>query len=285
MFANYLVGLREGLEASLVVVILLAHLVRTDRRALVRYVWLGVALAIGVSLLLGAVLTFGPRGLTFQAQEIIGGTLSIVAVGLVTWMILWMAGAARGLAGELKVKIDGAAALGRGALIAVAALAVGREGLETALFLWAATQAATQAGNPVTAPLLGALLGLLTAAALGVLIYRGALKLNLATFFAWTGAILVFVAAGVLAYAVHDLQEGGVLPGLHTLAFDVSQTLAPTSLAATILKGVFNIAPAMTVLEVVTWVAYVAVVLPLFLRRIRRPSPTSAVGAPAATHH
>src|SRR4051794_30210521 len=195
MLANYLVGLREGLEASLVVVILVAHLVRTGRRELLASIWTGVVAAVAVSLAFGALLTFGPRGLTFQAQETIGGSLSIVAVGFVTWMVLWMATAARGLSKELKGRLDAAALAGRGSLVLVAMLAVGREGLETALFLWAATRAASAGGESAGVPLIGALLGLLTAVVVGWLFYRGALRLNLGRFFAWTGGFLVLVAA------------------------------------------------------------------------------------------
>ena len=145
MLANYLIGLREGLEASLVVVILIAYLVKTDRRQLLPRIWVGDRASPSlVSLAFGALLTFGPRRLTFEAQEAIGGILSIVAVGFVTWMVFWMAGHARGLSGELQGKVDTAAEAGWASLAFVAFLAVGREGLETALFLWSATQAATE---------------------------------------------------------------------------------------------------------------------------------------------
>jgi high-affinity iron transporter len=279
MLANYLIGLREGLEATLVVVILVAYLVKSDRTSLLGRIWAGVAIAVGVSLAFGALLTFGPRGLSFEAQEAIGGTLSIVAVGFVTWMVMWMARSARNLSGDLKGRVDKAAAAGGAAsLVLVAMLAVGREGLETALFLWAATAAA----DSTTGPLVGAALGIGTAVVLGYLFYRGAVKINLSKFFTWTGAILILVAAGVLAYGIHDLQEAGLLPGLNSLAFDVSGAVPPGSFVGTILKGTLNFSPATTWLQAMVWVIYVAVTMTLFFRQIgrsHRPAPASAVPA------
>lgn len=281
MLGNYLIGLREGLEAALVVSILVAYLVRTERRALLPWVWTGVAAAVAVSLVLGAALTYGPRGLSFEAQEVIGGTLSIVAVGFVTWMVFWMASAARTISGELRGQVDRAVAAGRRAVVVVAALAVGREGLETALFLWAATRA-TSGAEPTWVPLLGAALGIATAVAVGWAVYRGALRINLSLFFRVTGALLVVVAGGVLAYGVHDLQEAGVLPGLTTLAFDVSHVIPPASWYGTVLKGVFNFSPATTVLEAVVWVAYVVPTMWLFLRA-SSPSRPTRTGATVPT--
>ncbi len=280
MLANYLIGLREGLEAALVVSILVAYLVKTDRRHLLGRIWAGVAVAVGASLAFGALLTFGPRGLTFEAQELIGGSLSIVAVCFVTWMIFWMARAARGIAGELRGRIDDAAEGSAWSLAVVAVLAVGREGLETALFLWAATQAGTRDAGagaaPTWEPLLGAGLGLATATALGYLLYRGAIRINLTRFFTWTGAFLILVAAGVLSYGVHDLQEAGFLPGLHTIAFDVSDTIAPGTWYATVLKGVLNFSPVTTRLEALAWVLYAVSTMALFLRSVRRRATTPA---------
>ncbi|MCW2756780.1 MAG: iron transporter [Nocardioidaceae bacterium] len=282
MFGNYLIGLREGLEASLVVVILIAYLVKSDRRHLIPRIWAGVATAILVSLAFGALLTYGPRTLTFEAQEAIGGSLSLVAVGFVTWMVFWMARHAANLSGELKGAVDTAAAAGRASLAFVALLAVGREGLETALFLWAATEAAGRSGGGTTAPLVGALLGILTAVAMGYAFYKGVLKINLSKFFMYTGAILIVVAAGVAAYGVHDLQEAGILPGLNTLAFDVSAAVPPSSWYGTLLKGIFNFSPATTVFEATVWVLYVVPTMYFFLRRVRRKNPVPATGATSA---
>jgi high-affinity iron transporter len=283
VFANYLIGLREGLEAALVVSILVAYLVKTGRRDLLPRIWAGVALAVLVSLGFGFALFFGPRGLTFEAQEAIGGTLSIVAVALVTWMIFWMARAARTLSGELRGQIDNAADGPWYALTLVAVLAVGREGLETALFLWSTTEAVTRDTDSSWEPLVGAALGIATAVVLGYLIYRGAISINLSKFFAWTGGFLILVAAGVLSYGVHDLQEAGILPGLNTIAWDVSDTIEPSSWYATILKGVFNFSPTTTVLEAVVWVLYVVPTMTFFIRSIRRRNVAPAPRPDAPT--
>lgn len=266
MFQNFLIGLREGLEAALVVGLLLAYVRKTGKAHLVPKIWMGVLAAVGVSLGFGALLTFGPRGLTFEAQEAIGGSLSIIAVGFVTWMIFWMAENSKHLSRELGQKIDAAQA-STAAVVVIAALAVGREGLETALFLWAASQSA---GSGAMA-LVGALLGIIIAIALAWLIMRGVLKLNLATFFRYTGIFLIFIAAGVLAYGVHDLQEAGLLPGLHNLAFDLSHIIAPTSLVGTLLKGLFNFSPATTWLEAGAWLMYTGTVLTIFLTKHKAP--------------
>ncbi|MFD3556505.1 iron uptake transporter permease EfeU [Streptomyces goshikiensis] len=281
MFSNYLIGLREGLEASLVVCILVAYLVKTGRKDKLAPLWAGVGLAAAVSLGFGAALEFGTQELTFQAQEAIGGSLSIIAVGLVTWMVFWMKRTARHLKTELHGKLDAALAMGTGALVTTAFLAVGREGLETSLFVWRSVKAAGDGA----APLVGVLLGIASAIALGWLFYRGALKINLAKFFKWTGGMLVVVAAGVLAYGVHDLQEADFLPGLANKAFDVSESVPPDSWYGTLLKGTFNFQPDPTWLQVVVWVLYLVPTLFLFFapQRPGRPAAPSAPAAPAAT--
>jgi high-affinity iron transporter len=272
MTANFLIGLREGLEASLIVVLLMAYLIKSGRQSLLPRLWAGVGLAIAISLAFGALLTFGPRGLTFEAQEAIGGGLSIVAVGLVTWMVFWMARTARNLGSDLRSHVDKAADGAAWGLALVAALAVGREGLETALFIWAAAQATGE----TTFPLLGALLGLLTAAGLGYLLHRGVLKVNLGRFFTWTGVGLIIIAAGVLAYGIHDLQEAGIMPGLHSLAFDVSAAVPPSSWYGTLLKGTLNFSPATTWLEAAAWLLYVIPVLFMYIRANRSHPPAAA---------
>ena len=283
MLANYLIGLREGLEATLVVSILVAYLVRSGRHDSLRPIWAGVAAATVTSLAVGALLTFTSRSMSFRAQERFGGFMSILAVGFVTWMVFWMRRASRQLKGELQGKVDVALAMGAGALAVTAFVAVGREGLETALFVWTAVQAT----GSTAAPVVGAFLGLATSVVLGYLLYRRSVRLNLATFFRWTGAGLVVVAAGVLAYGIHDLQESGLLAfaGLDRVALDATGILPPSSWWGSLFKGLFSISAAPTWLELGTWFAYLVPVMVLFLRPARPGadpgSPTTAGPAPA----
>lgn len=279
--SNALIGLREGLEAALVVVILVAFLVKTQRHWALKYVWAGVGTAVVLSVALGAVLTYGTRQLSFTQQELIGGSASILAVVFVTGMVFWMRTAARTISGELKGRLDRALDMGPVAVALVAFLGVGREGLETAIFFYATTQAAG-AGN--SQPLIGWVVGLLAAIGLGVAIYRGALKINLAKFFRYTGILLVVVAGGILAYGLHDLQEAALLPGLNALAFDVSNVISSSSWYGALLKGIFNFSPNTTWLQAVAWVLYVGTVLVLFLRpqrsdAARRPTDERASSA------
>ena len=285
MLATFLIGLREGLEAALVVGILVAYITRIGRRDILPRMWAGVGLAVVLALAIGAVLTFGAYSLTFEAQEIIGGTLSLIAVAMVTWMIFWMQKTARTLRSSLEGGIDRALAQGGlWALVAIGFVSVAREGIETTLLLWSMVQSFGDA----PAALLGALLGLLAAVVLGWLLARGMLRLDLRRFFLWTGAFLIIVAGGVLAYGIHDLQEAGILPGLNNLAFDVSHLIPPTSVPGTLLKGIFNFSPATTWLEATAWVLYVVPTMILFLRRIRRrsqPAKSAAAAVPASGTH
>ena len=279
MFANYLIGLREGLEAALIVGILVAYVVKLDQRKRLTRLWAGITLAIMIALTAGAILTFTSQSLSFEAQEGFGGFMSIFAVALITWMIFWMAGHARFIKGHLQSEIDKALLGSAWTLTFIAFIAVAREGLETALFLWAGINAS----GTTTGPVIGATLGLLTAVALGYIIYRGAVRLDLGRLFAWTGAGLVIVAAGVLAYGVHDLQEAGVLPGLNNLAFDVSSAIPPGSWYGALLKGTVNFSPATTWLQLIVWVAYIVPTMTLFLLKVRRsPRPPAQASAASA---
>ena len=262
---NLLIALREGLEASLVVGILVAYLVRSDRRDVLPRLWAGVVLAAIVPLAVGAILTWGPKTLTFQAQEILGGSLSLVAVALTTSMIFWMSKNARALKQKLESGLEKALRDGRGwGVVLIAAVAVGREGVETALILWATVKSSVASSTWVTTA--GILTGFAVAIVLGVLIYRGALRLNLGTFFTWTGLFLVVVAAGVLAYGVGDLQEAGVIPGWGQAAFNLSAVVPPTSWYGTVLGGLFNFTPAPTWAQFIAWLLYLVVTLVCFVR-------------------
>jgi len=266
VFANYLIGLREGFEAALIVAILIAYLVRTNNSQAVGRVWIGVSAAIGISLALGTILLFVDDSLSERAAEAFAGITSLMAVALITWMIFWMASHARHIKSHLHGEVDKALEASAAALAFVAFLAVIREGLETVLFLFAGIQSSGE----TAAPLIGAVLGLATSVILGVLMYRGAVKLNLGALFKWTGAALVIVAAGVLRYGVHEFQELGWLPGADNNAIDVSQTIAPDSVLGTLIKGIVNVTPTMSWLEVVIWLAYVIPTLMLFFWVIGR---------------
>ncbi len=286
MFANFLIGLREGLEASLVVGILIAYLVKTGNRDKLRPVWGGIAAAIALSVAFGALLTYTSTEVlsTGKQQETFAGVVSLAAIGFVTWMIFWMRRTARFLKTDLQDKLTSALAIGGLALAVTSFLAVGREGLETALFLWSAVQAT----GSTSAPLLGIVLGLAVAVILGYLLYRRAVGLNLAKFFTWTGAGLVVVAAGVLSYGVHDLQEGGVLPGLNWLAFDVSASMPLSSWYGSLLHGTIGFTPKTSWLQLAAFVFYLVPVMYLFFRpatpgtrAATAPPPASPVAAPA----
>ncbi len=280
--ANYLIGLREGLEATLVVSILIAFLVKSDRRGLLPHVWAGVGAAVALSVGFGAVLFYVAQDLLgFQQRELFEAITSIAAVAFVTWMIFWMRRFARRIAGDLRGKLEQAIGVGAFAVVAMAFLAVVREGLETTLIFYSAAQgAATFSAQP----LLGLLAGLATAVGLGWLMYAGAVRVNLTTFFRWTGALLVLVAAGILKYGVHDLQEAGVLPGLYTYAFDITGWYDPTSWYASLLAGILNITPQPSVAETLAWIGSAVPVLFLFLRPPSKPAAAPADPAARPEH-
>lgn len=266
MLANFLIGLREGLEAVLVVSIIIAYLVKSGQQDKLKFVWFGVISAVALSLSLGAFFTISMYYLPFRSQEILGGILSVITTILVTWMIFWLAKHSRNLKSELQGQVDQALIAGGFALVVVSFLAVAREGIETSLFIWNSIWAQGQ----VLVPVVSSLIGILTAVLLGVLLFKGIAKINLSKFFYVTGLALIFVAAGVLAYGVHDLQEAAVLPGLNNLAFDVSSTIPPEGLLGTLLKGIFNFSPTPSQLEVIVWFAYLLPTLYFFNKVCRR---------------
>jgi high-affinity iron transporter len=277
MLATYLIGLREGLEATLVVSILVAFLVKSQRTDRLKQVWAGVGLAVAVSVIFGWLLSYTQTTLLkdYRQQELFEAITSIAAVVFVTWMIFWMRRAARGIAGELRNKLQDALAMGSLAVAVMAFLAVVREGLETSLIFYSAVQGADLNGGPLYA-LIG---GIATSIAIGYLMYATAIRINLSKFFTITGVLLILVAAGIFKYGVHDLQEAGVLPGIGNTAYHMGGVLDPSSWYTALLAGMFNITPEPTVLEVVAWFAYVVPVLLLFLWRPRRkpaPAPPAA---------
>ncbi len=268
MLASYLIGLREGLEASLVVSILVAFLVKSGRRERLPQVWIGVGAAVVLSVLFGGILTYtSSTVLGGSKQELFDAITSVAAVAFVTWMIFWMRRTARKLKGELTAKLEDAIKLGTFAVMVMAFLTVAREGLETALLFFAAVQGATTSPEPLA----GMVIGILSAVVLGWLLYASAVRINLGKFFTWTGVLLVLVAAGIFKYGVHDFQEAGVLPGLNNHAFDLTGTFDPSAWYTAVLAGMFNLTPQPSVLESIAWLVYAVAVLTIFLWPSRRP--------------
>lgn len=302
--ASFLIGLREGLEAALIIGILVAYVRKQERGEVVSKIWLGVLLAVVGSVALGALFTFGRYGLSFEGQELIGGGMSLLAVGMVTWMVFWMLKAGKSLKTELESSASAALGAGWG-MFWLAFVSVGREGIETTLMLWGWIL------EP--AALTGALVGILTAVVLGYLVYRGMLRIRFSTFFAWTGILLIIMTAGILAYGIHDLQEARFLPGPFSgapitptdfrtgevlvgffterpywgapfpfgWAFDLQGIIDPSGALAAFLKGTVGFTPLMSWLEVIAWFIYLVVVLPMFIRHVRPRKETHEAPIPA----
>ncbi|MDT5237913.1 MAG: high-affinity iron transporter [Mycobacterium sp.] len=276
LFGSGLIGLREGLETAIVVTILVAFLVKSDRRDALKWVWLGVAAAIAMTIAVFLIIQFGENTISGLAAEAIAGIASLVAVAIVTTMVLWMKKAAATLSGELRGEMARALETGGLAVLSLAFLAVGREGVETALFMVGYAEAET------AWPLAGLIVGVLIAVAFAYGMYVGALRINLAKFFSYTGVFLIIVAAGILSYGIGALQTVGWLPGLPNRAFDISSWFNWSSWYGEVIQGIFNVTPTPTVLQLAAWLAYLVIVLALFLRPTHKPAKPSS-GPPSDT--
>jgi high-affinity iron transporter len=263
MLANYLIGLREGIEAALIISILVTYLVKLGEKRHLSKIFAGTVAAIVLSVAVGIALSELESVAPANIEPAISGITSLIAVGFVTWMIFWMAKQARAMSGNLRGQVDEAIAKSGWSLALVAFLSVIREGVETSVLLW--TTAKTT--GPSSSPVLGATLGLLTAAVVGYLMYRGSLKFNISKFFRFTGAFLVLVGAGILGYGIGELQEIGWLPLLSGHSYDVSAAIPTDGLLETILRGTlaFNNAP--TVLQTIFWFGYILPTAWLFFRK------------------
>ncbi|HTG46065.1 MAG TPA: iron uptake transporter permease EfeU [Actinomycetota bacterium] len=277
MIPTFVIGLREGIEASLIVGIVAAFLARADRRDALRWMWLGVAAAIVICLGVGIALDAISSSLPQKQQEGFETIIALVAVGTVTAMIVWMKRHSRGIKSDLETHAADALANGTGiALVGMAFLAVLREGFETAVFLLAAFQASE---TPLASGI-GVILGISTAVVLGFLIYRGAVRINLQRFFLVTGMALVLVAAGLVASAIHSAFEAGWLTLGQQQALDLRWLVAPGTVRASLLTGMLGLQPEPTRAEVIGWLLY-AVPMSLYLLipafRGRQPEPAGAV--------
>ena len=253
MLATFVIGLREGLEAALIVGIVAAFLRQRGRADALRLVWIGVAVAIAICLAVAAGLQIVSANLPQAQQEGLETIVGLVAVGMVTYMVVWMRRHARSLKRNLEDAASSALAEGTAwALVAMAFLAVMREGLETAVFLLAAFNAS---GSPLAAGF-GATLGIVVAVGIGYGIYRGGVRLDLARFFRLTGLVLVLVAAGLVATALHTAHEAGWLDVGQAQLVDLSAVMTPGSIQAALLTGVLGMQPRPTVIETLGWLIY-----------------------------
>ncbi len=275
-----LTGLREGVEAALIVSIILAYLAKTGNQRYFGRIWAGAGAAIVLSIVAGAILWVTIEGLEGAAGQIFEGVATLTAAAVVTWMLFWMRRTASNIKGELQAGVD--RALVQGGIFGLAILAftaVIREGIETALFLMGQTRVA---GSEASSTLIGAFIGLAIAVAIGYGFYVGARVINLQTFFRWTGIALIFIAAGLLGYAVHEFVEAGVIPFGASTAFDISGVLphsgdiaetGPILVVGQLLRAMFGYSSTPEWATLIAWAAYLAVVLPLYLRPVKPSAP------------
>jgi high-affinity iron transporter len=280
MAAAFLVALREGIEAALIISILLAYLKQLDRMDKAYLVWWGTGIAVALSLVIGTLIFMVGAEFEGTSEQVFEGLVTLTAVGVLTWMILWMRRQGARIKSELHEKVDTALVAGGAALAFLAFVAVLREGVETALFIFAAAQGTAVESGGVGQQLIGAALGIAIAVVLGVALYRGGIRMNIRTFFRVTGGLLIFVAAGLFAYGIHELQEAGWFPFLTATAFDVSATLPDDEGVGALFRAVFGYNADPTWLEVVAWAGYMVVVGWLFWRPVApaTPGPDRSIG-------
>jgi high-affinity iron transporter len=276
--AAFFITLREGLEAALIVGIIAAYLVKIDRRDAMRGVWIGVAAALALSVAVGALVVMTVGRLPLVVQESVEGLAAVLAVIVLTWMLFWMRRQGRAMKGELEQGVDLALATGSAAALAgLAFVAVAREGLETVLFLFAI---GTSSG-PAVPTLFAAVAGLVAAVVIGYLIFAAGVRIDLRRFFTITGVVLIFVSAGLVAFAVHEFGEAGLISNTGT-AFDLGSILPESSPLGAVLAGLFGYRSTPTPLEVIAYFAYLIPVLILFIRPGRRRTTGSAAAVASA---
>lgn len=263
MLPTFIISLREGLEAALIVGIVAAFLVRQGRRDVLREVWLGVGLAVVLCLGVGVALDVLEQSLPQRQQEALETVIGLVAVAFVTFMILWMRRHGRTLKSGLEASASEALRQGSTrALVLMAFLAVFREGFETAVFLLATFQVAGDRSAAVG----GAVLGIAVAVGLGYGLYKGATRINLKRFFTLTSSVLVVVAAGLLMTAAHTAHEAGWVNFGQTEVLNLRWLVLPGTPWSSFITGVLGIQPRPTVIEVTVWLVYLVVLLVLVLR-------------------
>jgi len=263
MLSALLITLREGLEAALLVGIVLAYLARTDQRQLFKSVWLGAGLAILASLVAGAAIYFTVGEFQGAAEQIFEGVALFTAVGILTWMIFWMRRQSVSIKSHLHAQIQSILAAGSAlGLVGLTFIAVVREGIETVLFLFAAI---TIAESPVSFAV-GGLLGLAIAVIIGYSIYKGTSRLNLGVFFNVTGLLLILFAAGLLAHGIGEFHEAGLIPSVVDHVWNTSNVLPDNSTLGRFVAAIFGYNASPSLVEVTAYFAYLGLVLASYFR-------------------
>lgn len=275
MLATFVIGLREGLEAALIVGIIAAFLKQSNRADAIRHVWIGVGVAVAICLGVGVLLQVLRSELPQEQQEMLECVVAGIAVLMISYMILWMRKHSRDLRSSLQDAAGSALARGSAAaLIVMAFLAVIREGFETSVFLLAAFQSAV---SPLEAAI-GVVLGIGVSVGLGYLVYRGGIKLNLSRFFRITGAVLVLVAAGLVMSTLRAAYEAGWLTIGQQQALDLTALARPGSVQESLLTGMLGIRSTLPVVEVVAYVLYAVPMLLVVLWPPKRTPDTRTIG-------
>ncbi len=272
---NMLIALREGVEAALIVGIIVAYLVKVDRRDILPKLWVAVVISAAIPLGLGVYWTWGPMTITFQTQEILGGVFSLIAVVFITTMIFWSGSNSKRISdyeGDLAKALEHNSVWG---VISMAVIAVIREGAETALFVWTTVKSSGTTG--MIEPALGVVVGLILAIIVGWLVYKGSIRINLKYFFNIIGYLLIVVAAGIFLYGFHDLQEASVIPGWGIFLWDYTNIITPLMQQwwFVLINAFFQVQYLFqpTALQLVAWIVYLVIALILFTLQIKGKAP------------
>ena len=259
MLSTFIITLREGLETSLIIGILIAYLVKNNNKKGLIYLWAGIFLAVIISILISLTLNFYSASLNQRNEKIFSGLTSLLAVIILTWMVFWMKSHSKNISKNLKNKASNALSISNFAILSLAFLSIIREGLETSIFLLAKLKNSSQTSNPI----LGLLLGFVISLSLGTFIYKSTLKINLQKFFKITGVALILIASGMLTYTVKEFQSLGYLPGSGAKIYNLENI---NSTILTLLDGTLGISLSITWLTLTIYLLFLTFTLTIYLK-------------------